>query len=420
MERKGTFRKGEGTEPVRKTGLPGRAGKRNRGPWEMRRISEIADHSLGKMLDRAKNKGVPLPYLRNLNVRWFGFDLSDLLTMKFLPEEMERFTVRKGDLVICEGGYPGRAAIWDRDEPVYFQKALHRVRFHEPRHAKWCLYCLLSKDLDGTLREHFNGAGIQHFTRAALAKFEIPLPPLPEQQRIVEILDEAFEGIATATAHAERNLQNARELFQSVLQSTFQQKGEDWVETTLGECGRTQTGSTPKTANPEFYGNHIPFIKPGDFAENGSLNYENGGLSESGLAVSRMIQGNSAIMVCIGATIGKSGLCDRPITTNQQINALVPKPALNAKFAYYQFTTDGFQALVRLNAGQATLPIISKSKWSSLPFVLPPLSEQKSIVQKLDALSAETRRLEAIYQRKLAAFAELKQYLLHRAFSGKL
>jgi type I restriction enzyme, S subunit len=185
--------------------------------WPRKKISEIARHSLGKMLDKVKNRGEPKPYLRNLNVRWFDFDLSDVLEMRFLPEEAAKYTAIKGDVLVCEGGYPGRAAIWEQDDPVYFQKALHRVRFHEPERNKWFLYYLYSRDLDGTLKLHFNGAGIQHFTGEALAQFELPLPPLPEQKRIVGVLDEAFDGIATAKANAEKNLQNARAIFEGHL-----------------------------------------------------------------------------------------------------------------------------------------------------------------------------------------------------------
>jgi len=216
--------------------------------WERKKVSEIAKHSLGKMLDKAKNKGELKPYLRNLNVRWFDFDLSDMLEMRFLPEEAARYTAVKGDVLICEGGYPGRAAIWEQDEPIYFQKALHRVRFDEPQRSRWFLYHLYAKDLDGTLKAHFNGAGIQHFTGEALAQFEVPLPPLPEQQRIVGILDEAFEGIATAKANTEKNLQNARALFESHLQFAFTQRGEEWVETTIGEHIRfiDYRGKTPE------------------------------------------------------------------------------------------------------------------------------------------------------------------------------
>ena len=170
--------------------------------WPTMRVSEIARHSLGKMLDKSKNKGEPKPYLRNLNVRWGEFDLSDVLEMRFLPDEAAKYTAVKGDVLVCEGGYPGRAAIWDHDDPIYFQKALHRVRFHEPARNKWFLYYLQFRDLEGTLKNHFNGTGIQHFTGEALAQFEIPVPPLLEQHRIVGVLDEAFVGLDTAQAHA--------------------------------------------------------------------------------------------------------------------------------------------------------------------------------------------------------------------------
>jgi type I restriction enzyme, S subunit len=203
------------------------------------------------MLDKAKNRGEPQRYLRNINVRWFGFDLSDLLEMRFLPDEATRYTALKGDLLICEGGYPGRAAIWDHDYPIYFQKALHRVRFHQPEHNKWFLYYLYFRDLIGTLRNHFNGAGIQHFTGEALSQFEVPLAPILEQQRIIRILDEAFAGIATVRVNTENKIQNARALFESHLQSVFTERSDRWVETTIGQYIKfiDYRGKTPqKTA----------------------------------------------------------------------------------------------------------------------------------------------------------------------------
>jgi len=164
--------------------------------WVARPVSELAQHSLGKMLDRAKNRGERRPYLRNINVRWFAFDLSDLLEMPFLPEEAGRCTAVRGDVLMCEGGYPGRAAIWSEDAPVYFQKALHRIRFHAPEHNKWFVYYLYSQDASGRLRARFSGAGIQHFTGEALARFPVPVPPLPELRRAVETMD-ALRGEVT-------------------------------------------------------------------------------------------------------------------------------------------------------------------------------------------------------------------------------
>ena len=189
--------------------------------WVTQKVSEIAKHSLGKMLDKAKNKGEPQHYLRNLNVRWFEFDLSDLLEMPFLATEVEKYTAVKGDVLICEGGYPGRAAIWDEDYPIYFQKALHRVRFHEPKHNKWFVYFLYSQDKAGELKKHFNGAGIQHFTGEGLARFEVPLPPLPELCHAVA----KFDALAAETQRLEslyqRKLAALDELKQSLLHQAF-------------------------------------------------------------------------------------------------------------------------------------------------------------------------------------------------------
>lgn len=193
-----------------------------RGPgWVEKKVCEIAKHSLGKMLDKAKNKGQPKLYLRNLNVRWFGFDLSDVLEMRFLPEEVAKYTAVKGDVLICEGGYPGRAAIWDQDTPIYFQKALHRVRFHEPEHNKWFVYYLYSQDKSGELKRHFNGAGIQHFTGEGLAKFEVPLPPLPAMRRAVEKFDALSAETQRLAALYGRKLAALEELKESLLHQAF-------------------------------------------------------------------------------------------------------------------------------------------------------------------------------------------------------
>jgi type I restriction enzyme S subunit len=189
--------------------------------WVVRKVGEIAKHSLGKMLDKAKNKGEMQPYLRNINVRWFTFDLSDLLQMPFLPTEADKYTAVKGDVLICEGGYPGRAAIWNEDYPIYFQKALHRVRFHESEHNKWFVYYLYIQDTSGKLKKHFSGTGIQHFTGEVLARFEIPLPPLPELRRAVAKFEELAEETQRLANLYERKLAALEELKKSLLHKAF-------------------------------------------------------------------------------------------------------------------------------------------------------------------------------------------------------
>ena len=189
--------------------------------WVVRKVSEIAKHSLGKMLDKAKNKGELQPYLRNINVRWFALDLSDLLQMPFLPAEENKYTAVKGDVLICEGGYPGRAAIWNEDHPIYFQKALHRVRFHESEHNKWFIYYLSAQAASGELKQHFSGTGIQHFTGEVLARFEVPLAPLPELRCAVAKFDELRAETQRLESLYHRKLAALDELKQSLLQQAF-------------------------------------------------------------------------------------------------------------------------------------------------------------------------------------------------------
>jgi type I restriction enzyme S subunit len=189
--------------------------------WVQRNIDEVASHTLGKMLDKEKNKGELKKYLRNTNVRWFGFDLSNLLEMRFRPEETTRYSAIKGDVLICEGGYPGRAAIWNEEYPVFFQKALHRVRFNERDHNKWFVYYLYALDISGKLKEHFTGTGIQHFTGEVLSRFVIPIAPLRELRQIVDRFDDLFSESLRLESIYQRKIAALDELKKSLLQQAF-------------------------------------------------------------------------------------------------------------------------------------------------------------------------------------------------------
>ncbi|MDD2989499.1 MAG: restriction endonuclease subunit S [Zoogloea sp.] len=159
--------------------------------WEWVRTYQVAECRLGKMLDRAKNSGAAYPYLRNTNVQWQQFKLDDIKEINLEPYELEEYRLRDGDLLICEGGEPGRCAIWrtERSE-MYFQKALHRVRVFGgilPEHIANCLQAdALCKRLD----QFFTGATIKHFAGQELNRYFFALPPLAEQHRIVGKVDE--------------------------------------------------------------------------------------------------------------------------------------------------------------------------------------------------------------------------------------
>lgn len=391
--------------------------------WQRKKISEIAQHSLGKMLDKAKNKGEPRPYLRNLNVRWWSFDLSDVLEMRFLPDEAAKYTAIKGDVLVCEGGYPGRAAIWDRDEPIYFQKALHRVRFHDPERARWFVYYLQSKDLDQTLRNHFNGAGIQHFTGEALAQFEIPLPPIPEQQRIVCILDQAFEAIATAKANTEKNLQNARAIFESHIEWVFNQSGNGWAVCPLAECLELITyGFTNPMPTTEIG----PYMITAKNVVDGRIDYDSARHTSLD-AFQRLLTDKSRprtgdVLLTKDGTLGRLAVVERAdLCINQSVALLRPNGRMKPFFMKYLLSSPSYQRRMAGDADGATIKHIYITRVDKMDVTFPEsVDEQEKIVRKLDTLTTETRSLVSIYEHKLVALDALKKSLLHQAFTGQL
>lgn len=157
--------------------------------WEKVKLGDVTDSCLGKMLDQHKNKGDYQPYLANINVRWGEFDLEDLPLMKFEESEQERYGLKCGDLVICEGGEPGRCAIWKEQIPnMKIQKALHRVRVHDCLDYRYLFYWFLLAGKTGELDQYFTGATIKHMPGQKLKEVVIDKPPLEIQHRIADTL----------------------------------------------------------------------------------------------------------------------------------------------------------------------------------------------------------------------------------------
>ena len=193
--------------------------------WKWVRLGEICESCLGKMLDGIKNQGKMRKYLRNLNVRWFCFDLSDLLEMKIKDEELEKFSARKGDLLICEGGYPGRSAIWNEDYDICFQKAVHRVRFfntpYMPRLLNLYLF-LLSEN--GKIEKYLTGEGIRHLTGVKLKQILFPLPPLAEQEEIVRVVEAQLAKVDQLEKQIAERETLTKQMLQSIMKDAFREE----------------------------------------------------------------------------------------------------------------------------------------------------------------------------------------------------
>lgn len=191
--------------------------------WACATVDQVGDVFLGKMLDKSKHtEGQKLPYLRNINIRWGRVDVSDLSEMHYKDTELERYGLRKGDLLVCEGGEPGRAAVWDNSLPeLKYQKALHRVRFRIGVDPRFVLFCLERDAKAGRLEQRFTGSTIKHFTRQAFIGYEISLPPFAEQHQIVAEVETRVTAIDHLEAELDRQITRSNRLRQSTLAFAF-------------------------------------------------------------------------------------------------------------------------------------------------------------------------------------------------------
>ncbi len=209
------------------------------GEWRTARLGDICNVQLGKMLSPASKTGTEsFPYLRNANVQWRGFDLSDVAEMDFSEAEREKFALRAGDLLVCEGGEPGRAAIWDGSiSPCFYQKALHRLRpLDTSTDPRIIMYRLRLGALTSEFTESHAKTTIAHLPAVRLNALRVSLPSPSEQARLADILDDQMALINRARAAVEQQLQAATTLAPAYLRAAFESDdAKAWPSTTLAD-----------------------------------------------------------------------------------------------------------------------------------------------------------------------------------------
>lgn len=208
--------------------------------WPMVRLGDQVDACLGKMLDAKKNKGRPHPYLGNSNVRWGRFDLADLAEMRFEPHEEERYGLEPGDLVVCEGGEPGRCAIWTGSEGMKIQKALHRIRPKPAFNNYYLFYWFFHAAKAGTLEPHFTGTTIKHLTGRAIDALQVPLPPVETQIAMVDVLRQLDDRITL--------LRETNATLEAIAQALFKSWFVDFDPVRAKMEGRAPEGMDEATA----------------------------------------------------------------------------------------------------------------------------------------------------------------------------
>jgi Restriction endonuclease S subunits len=295
----------------------------------------------------------------------------------------------------------------------------------------YLLYWLLFDPTMQSINSTCTGARMPRADMGAVLNFDLPLPPLPEQQRIVGILDAAFAAIATAKENAAQNLANAKELFASELNAIFIRKGEGWEEKRLGEVCKFFNGFAFKSPDAvaasntqlvrmgNLYGNVLdlarsPVFYPDHFAS----------------MYSKYILKKGDIIISLTGTVGKQDYgyaveipdVKHSLLLNQRIAkiSILPKANIVKKFALHCLRSSYFLSALYATANGTRQANLSTVTMSSLSFPFPSLPEQQRIVARLDALSARCKELEQAYIEKLALLDELKHSLLHQAFNGEL
>ena len=385
--------------------------------WKEATLGELGKVSMCKRI--LKDQTLPVGDIPFYKIGTFGKTANAFIPAELFEEYRARFSFPKvGDILISASGTIGRCVVYD-GKPAYFQDS-NIVWIDNDEKLVSNEYLL-----------HFygacnwnpsKGATISRLYNDDLRKIKINFPSsILEQQRIVAILDQAFADIEKARANAEKNLKNARELFDSYLNQVFSQRGENnTVNVPIRELFKTGAGGTPLKSKKEFYeGGTIPWLVSGE-VNNRNITVTKRLITQKGLEGSsaKMFPQNTVVIAMYGATAGEVGILRLPVSTNQAVCGIYPNEKVLPEYLYYFFLNHK-SILVAQAVGNAQ-PNISQQKIKDTHIVLPTITEQDSIVASLDKLSEKVQQLEKGYQEKLDSLDELKKSLLQKAFSGEL
>jgi len=388
--------------------------------WPVKRLGEVCEIIMGQSPDgesyNTTGEGVPLI---NGPVEFSAESFGKTVRTKFTTQPTK--FCKEGDLILCvRGSTTGRMNIAGFDACVGRGVAAIRAKQYQP----WINHFISSK------RDEIHGKGtgatFPNVSGDSLANFELVVPPLAEQQRIVGLLDEAFEGLATAKANAEKNLQNARALFESHLQSVFTQRGAGWVEKKLGEVSEFKNGLN---YNKSSGGQTLPVVGVADFQDNYfvPLSELQSATIDGDLADNYAIQPNDILTVRSNGSKHLVGRCMLVGDVDEVVSysGFIIRIRFDAKVIFPQFLLHFMKCqvtrdILTAGGGGANITNINQEKLSTLLVPLPPYKTQVKLAAALDDKREETQRLARLYERKHAALEALKKSLLHQAFTGLL
>lgn len=383
--------------------------------WKVKRLDDIIESNVIGLTKNSSEQDIhhKFKYVKMNNItRDNRFDLSKYTCVNAKKEEIEKFSLSEGDFLFnTRNSYElvGKTCLFEgfHNEVILYNNNIMRIRFLKNINPFFINYAFSTEDLIKKLDRLKSGTtNVSAIYYKDLKNLELFVPPLPEQQRIVAILDAAAAAIAKAKANAEQNLKNAKELFESYLQGVFENKGEGWEEKTLNLISENlDSKRVPITKNARKEG-PIPY-----YGASGIVDYVSDYLFDEDL-------------LCISEDGANLLARTYPIAFS-----ISGKTWVNNHAHVLRFKNIDCQKFVELYLNSIKLddyvsgmaqPKLNQTMLNKIPIPFPPLNNQKNIVLKLDALSAETNKLETIYQTKINDLEELKKSVLQKAFSGEL
>jgi type I restriction enzyme S subunit len=411
--------------------------------WAVCKLSFRYSIELGKMLDEKRlTKTSLVPYLRNQDVQWGSINTQDLPEMDIHPEELERYTIRDGDLLVCEGGDVGRAAIWRGESAAFgYQKALHRLRHRSvgADTAEFFYFSLLTAKQRGVFEESDSKATIAHLPAEKFRQYRFAFPSLSEQRCIAAHLDRETARIDALIEKKTRFIELLREKRQALIthavtkgldpNAKMKDSGVEW----LGEVPEhwdalplrrvvtaVKTGGTPSEEQPSPDADGLAWYTPGDFGN--SLVLTSSEKRVSALAVStgeaKVYPAGVVLVVSIGATLGKVGYLVESASANQQINAVIPNSRVSGYFLAYSLSVKTEEMWFLANA--ATIGIMNQEKTKEIWLAVPSPSEQKAITEYLDKGTGRLDSLIGKTERSIELLKERRSALITAAVTGQI
>jgi type I restriction enzyme, S subunit len=393
--------------------------------WEIKKLGDVCETGAGGTPLKAHKdfyEGGTIPWLMSGEVsQGEVFEARNFITEKGLKNSSAKLFPINTVLVAMYGATAGQVGILKFEACT--NQAVCGILPNDKTIPEYLFYCFLSKKEE--LVSQAVGGAQPNISQIKIRNTKIPLPPLPEQQRIVSILDKTFSVIERSRNNAEQNLRNAKELFESYLQGVFEKKGDGWEEKMMGEV--FDIGSSKRIMEKDWTVDGVPFYGGKEIVKLAKFGFvvSNSYISEekyNEYASKYDMPQNGDILITARGTIGigyivKKG--DKFYYKDGNIISMRAKMPTNPEFILYALKSNAIYDQLRKLTG-ATVSHLPIEKAKLLVVMIPNFSTQYIVVEKIKEMEAETKKLEAIYQQKINDLEEFKKSILQKAFSGEL